>query len=187
MDDAMATGTAERVGMRSNAKFRVLGENDDASDCCCCGRQGLRRVVWLQPLDEDGEDCGAPVHFGRVCGAKAAGWGYGSDAGRIDRRIRSEELASRKHYAGVVSDRMKSLVASGEVVQSRVAYGFDWKSGTHHYGFMYLLPDDPITAMMDPVYQRAELPAAKARLRDRFPVFRVLDENLTAAQLKALT
>lgn len=168
------------------AKFRVLGENDDASDCCCCGRQGLRRVVWLQPLDEDGEDCGSPVHFGRVCGARAAGWGYGSDAGRIDRRIREEAAKARKHYETKASETLRGLVTAGFVVQTRVAYAFDWKSATHAYGYIYTLPGDGIGAIADPVQQQAEIKNAKARLRERFPIFRTIDERLSVDELRAL-
>jgi hypothetical protein len=167
-------------------KYRVLGTNDDASDCCCCGRQGLKRVVWLQPLNEDGEECGEPVHFGRVCGARAAGWGYGSDAGRIERRIRAEELASRKHYGAQVSSMIGALVKSGVVVATRVACGFDWRSASHTYGHIYTLPNDPISAMSDPVKQTAAIGEAKSRLRAAYPMFRAMDENLNASQLREL-
>lgn len=170
----------------SQAMFRVLGENDDASECLCCGRQGLRKVVWLQPLDQDGNEVGEPVHFGRVCGAKAAGWGYGSDAGRIERRIRQEEREAVKHYNAAVQQRITEIERSGGVVRTRVACGFDWKSATHTYGLIFTLPGDPIAAIADPVAQQAEIKAAKARVRDRFPVYRAIDERLTAMELKAL-
>lgn len=168
------------------AKFRVLGVNDDASDCLCCGRQGLRRVVWLQPLDENGEECGEPVHFGRVCGARAAGWGYGSDTARIDRRIAEEEKKAAKHYGAIVSARMTEIERAGGVVRTRVAMGFDWRSATHTYGLIFALPGDPIGAIADPVAQQAEIKSAKARVRERFPIFRAIDERLNAAQLRAL-
>lgn len=170
----------------ATAKFRVLGTNDDASDCLCCGRQGLRRVVWLQPIDENGEDEGEPVHFGRVCGARAAGWGYGSDAGRIDRRIRAEELAARKHYGALVWRAIRGLIDAGDVVATRVACGFDWRSASHTYGHIYTLPGDPIALIADPVRQAAEISAAKSRLRAAYPIFRSTDENMSAAQLRAL-
>lgn len=169
-----------------SAKYRILGTNDDASECCCCGRQGLKRVVWLQPLDEHGEEYGEPVHFGRVCGARAAGWGCGSDAGRIERRIRAEELASRKHYGAIVSGMIGDLVKSGAVVATRVVCGFDWRSASHTYGHIYTLPNDPISAIFDPVKQAAEIGEAKSRLRAAYPLFRVMDENLNAAQLRTL-
>lgn len=169
-----------------SAKFRVLGINDDASDCCCCGRQGLRRVVWLQPLDHDGEECGEPVHFGRVCGARAAGWGYGSDTGRIERRIREEEAKARKHYADEAGRVMDRLIAEGLVVKTRVACGFDWKSATHTYGYIYTLPNDSIARITEPSQQQAEIRGAKDRLRSAYPIFRTLDERVDLLTFRSL-
>lgn len=170
----------------TKSKYRVLGTNDDASECLCCGRQGLKSVVWMQPLDEDGEEDGEPVHFGRVCGARAAGWGYGSDAGRIDRRIRSEEIAARKHYESRISARISQLEADGAVVRSRVAFAFDWKTGLHQYGHIFTLAGDRISAMDDPVTQQAEIKFAKQRLREAHPIFRTCEERLTAAEMRVL-
>ena len=170
----------------TQAKFRVLGTNDDASDCLCCGRQGLKSVVWLQPLDEDGEEDGAPVHFGRVCGARAAGWGYGSDRSRIDRRIAAEERKACDHYYAKARAVMAGLESSDAVVRTRVAFGFDWKQATYTYGHIFTLAGDPIGAIMDPVCQQAEIKNAKARLRAAHPIYRVCDERLTAAEMRAL-
>ena len=30
------------------AKFQVKGVNDDRSECECCGKTGLKRVVWIE-------------------------------------------------------------------------------------------------------------------------------------------
>ena len=49
--------------------YRYLGCNDEEDSCCQCGRQGLKRVVWLQPLNDAGEPDGDPAHFGTTCGA----------------------------------------------------------------------------------------------------------------------
>lgn len=170
---------------QTQAKYRVLGTNNDASECCCCGRQGLKSVVWLQPIDADGNEYGAPVHFGRVCGARAAGWGYGTDLSRIEARIRREEKETLKRYWAEVSSRIKSLEQSGAVVVSRVAYGFDAKSGTWNYGMIYTLPNDPILTLT-PFNQRETVAACKVRLRAAYPIFLALDGHQTAATLRAL-
>lgn len=170
----------------TQAKFRVLGTNDDKSDCLCCGRHGLKSVVWLQPLDDHGEDCGEPVHFGRVCGARAAGWGYGSDRSRIDRSIAAEERKACDHYYAKAREVMAGLESSGAVVRTRVALGFDWKPATYTYGHIFTLAGDPIGAILDPVCQQAEIKNAKARLRAAHPIYRVCDERLTATQLREL-
>lgn len=167
----------------SRAKYRVLGTNDDASDCLCCGRQGLKRVVWLQPLADDGDDDGQPVHFGTMCAARACGWGYSSrdDAAR---RIVREEAEAVKHYRGIVSAAMKALIQDGFVVQTRVAYGFNWKSADWNYGYIYTLPGDPIIRAVTPEAQRAEVPAAKARLRAKYPLFEATERNLTVFEMR---
>jgi hypothetical protein len=46
-------------------KFKVLAVNDD-SDCCeCCGKTGLKRVVWIENTET-----GEIRHFGVVCATK---------------------------------------------------------------------------------------------------------------------
>jgi predicted metal-binding protein len=44
------------------ARFQVIGVNDSADFCECCGRQGLKRVVWV--LDRE---TGDHKHFGTTC------------------------------------------------------------------------------------------------------------------------
>lgn len=46
---------------------KIIGVNDDQDFCCCCGKSGLKVVVWI----EDGET-GEIAHFGRVCATKQA-------------------------------------------------------------------------------------------------------------------
>lgn len=48
-------------------RIKVLGINDDRDTCQCCGRAGLKRVVWLSI------DSGEPVHYGTSCAALTAG------------------------------------------------------------------------------------------------------------------
>ena len=167
------------------AKFRVLGSNDDASDCCCCGRQGLKMVVWLQPLDEDGEDCGSPVHFGRACAAKAAGWGYGTRSA-IDARLNREAKAAWKHYAAAASKRIADMRDDGRIEQVRVACGFDIKSGSWSYGYIFALPGDVIGRISDPHSQQAEIRDAKARRNAAYPICRWFDERLTTFEIRAM-
>jgi len=48
-------------------RFAVLGVTDDRDFCQCCGRQGVKRVVWIK----DGES-GAVRHFGTTCATSPA-------------------------------------------------------------------------------------------------------------------
>ena len=47
--------------------MRVLGVNDDRDSCDCCGRQGLKKVVWLETA------AGEVVAYGTGCAARALG------------------------------------------------------------------------------------------------------------------
>ena len=65
-------------------KFEILGINDTADTCNCCGKSGLKRVVWIKNLDN-----GEITHLGTTCALNPAkGFGYdfiGKIARAIDR------------------------------------------------------------------------------------------------------
>lgn len=46
------------------ARFNVLAVNDDRDFCECCGRAGLKRVVWIE--DTETQEI---KHFGTTCAA----------------------------------------------------------------------------------------------------------------------
>ncbi len=50
-------------------RYRYLATNDDESSCSCCGRTGLKRVVWLAELDEDGNEVDDGLSYGTTCAA----------------------------------------------------------------------------------------------------------------------
>lgn len=50
----------------TESNFKVLGVNDDRDFCECCGKQNLKRVVWLEDLRT-----GAIEHRGTTCAAYA--------------------------------------------------------------------------------------------------------------------
>ena len=52
------------------AAIKVLGVNDDTDTCECCGRTGLKRVVWLERLDTDGNGASGPFAAGVDCAAR---------------------------------------------------------------------------------------------------------------------
>lgn len=48
--------------------YVVKGINDDVDTCSCCGKTGLKRVVWLAPKDaEHNEELADPSPYGTVC------------------------------------------------------------------------------------------------------------------------
>jgi hypothetical protein len=48
-------------------RFNFLGINDDKSFCECCGRQGLKQVVWVEDTET-----GEIKHFGTTCANQPA-------------------------------------------------------------------------------------------------------------------
>lgn len=43
-------------------RYEVMGVTDDRHHCECCGRQGLKRVVWIRDIETD-----EVRHFGTTC------------------------------------------------------------------------------------------------------------------------
>ena len=54
-------------------RYKVVGVNDDKDFCECCGKQGLKRVVWIEDTETQ-----EVKHFGTTCAA-APVKGFGVD------------------------------------------------------------------------------------------------------------
>lgn len=48
----------------TNKRFKVLAVNDDRDFCECCGKNNLKRVVWIEDTETN-----VIQHFGTVCAA----------------------------------------------------------------------------------------------------------------------
>lgn len=48
----------------TDRRYRFLGINDEQDVCSCCGKKGLKRVVWLLDLE-----CDDVAHYGTTCAA----------------------------------------------------------------------------------------------------------------------
>lgn len=58
-------------------KFKVYGVNDDTDTCEVCGKTNLKKVVWLMPLDEEGNELAAtPMPVGVDCAGRMLGWSF---------------------------------------------------------------------------------------------------------------
>jgi hypothetical protein len=69
-------------------RIEVLGVNSDKHTCQCCGKSGLKRVVWLSL------DGATPVHYGTTCAARVGGV-TGSAARDLDQvvaRLKAREV-----------------------------------------------------------------------------------------------
>jgi hypothetical protein len=54
-------------------RFRYLGTTDVTHVCEKCGKDELRKVVMIVPLDAEGNDDGEPAYYGSTCAARALG------------------------------------------------------------------------------------------------------------------
>ena len=74
------------------ARFAVLAVNDTADFCECCGKKGLKRVVWV--LDSE---TGEHKHFGTTCVlAPAKGFGIKKEVEASIREFTNKQAAERK-------------------------------------------------------------------------------------------
>ena len=53
--------------------YSLKGVNSDSDTCELCGKTGLKRVMWLEMLDDDGNGTGIVMSMGVCCGAKSLG------------------------------------------------------------------------------------------------------------------
>lgn len=49
--------------------YQIKGCNADETTCACCGRDDLNKVVWLAPVDADGNE-GQAEPYGTTCAAR---------------------------------------------------------------------------------------------------------------------
>lgn len=85
--------------------FKVMGVNDDVDYCGHCGKTGLKRVVWLAPLDADGTVVGEAAPYGTTCAAWAlniTNEKVSHSNARIDRAIALlQEQSVNEHIAAL--------------------------------------------------------------------------------------
>jgi len=79
--------------------FRIVGRTDQVTECEHCSRTDLTHTVVLVPLDADGTDDGDVVHYGAVCGARAAGVGLAAFRRAITAAERARVEAARAERA----------------------------------------------------------------------------------------
>ena len=60
----MVRGLMSATTTKTSQRFIVRGVSDDADFCMCCGRTGLKRVVWIEDTETQ-----EVRHFGTTCAA----------------------------------------------------------------------------------------------------------------------
>jgi hypothetical protein len=106
------------------ARYKVKGINDEQDTCMCCGKTGLKRVVWIEDTDT-----GDINHFGTTCAkspAKAIGIGR-----EIDKAVR-EYVSARKRKA--IADHHAKIREACEVAER--TFPGEWIEKTIERGAM---------------------------------------------------
>lgn len=118
-------------------KFKVLGVNDDADNCECCGKAGLKRVVWIENLET-----GSVQHFGVVCAANPAK-AFGLD-NEIAKAIReNNKQAKEAERAEKLAESIRETTAKNAAMQALyTSRGGLMKNHTCSNGLVLTIPAD---------------------------------------------
>lgn len=84
--------SAPKVDVLVRNRYQLVAVNDTRDFCECCGRKGLKRVVWIVDL-ETGEE----KHFGTTC-AMSPSKSFGLDR-EIKQFIREAERATKIRWS----------------------------------------------------------------------------------------
>ena len=95
-------------------RFKVLGVNDEQTECCCCGKTGLKRVVWIEDTE-----AGDIRHFGTSC-AESPSKSFGLKS-EIQKAVRTFDAALLRR---VRADRDTKIRAACETAVE--TFGGEW-------------------------------------------------------------
>lgn len=78
--------------------YTIIGVNDDKKYCMCCGKQNLKRVVWIR-----NDDTQEVKHFGTTCALDPSkGFGLERDIkaaiNKANEAIKQATIATHKKY-----------------------------------------------------------------------------------------
>lgn len=76
-------------------KFKIVGINSEVETCECCGKTGLKRVVWLDQLDADGNLTGDVVAYGVNCAARVLGYNQKNTKAQNERKINDQMIEDK--------------------------------------------------------------------------------------------
>ena len=150
-------------------KYRIVGINDDQDTCQCCGKTGLKRVVWMVPIDVDGNPEGEPECYGTSCAARIAGYAYPTSAG-TKRKI---ELEAYRMAEETISKRIEQIRKD----HCTIVFRSEFPVGRFFIG------KDMLDAYNMGDYTLQECMEA---LRSRFPILRYLDGKMDRNNALAL-
>lgn len=105
------------------ARYRIIGTTDDITTCDACGRTGLTHTIVLAITDPNGDTDGH-VHFGSVCGARAAGM-------PVRDLLRHADAADRAARANDDTHRAARVAANRAREAEQQAFA-EWLHTTYH-------------------------------------------------------
>lgn len=143
-------------------KYKIVGINDDMDTCMCCGKSGLKRVVWMVAIDPDGNPDGSPEHYGTTCAARIAG--YANPTSAVTKR--KVEVEAIKRADESISSAIQAIRRDHCLVVLR---------DQAPVGRFYILKAD------DESYFTGSLSIldCQLRVRDQYPIVRYLDGKMT--------
>lgn len=77
--------------------YKLVGINSDTETCENCGKTGLKKVMWLDLLDEDGNTTGSVIAMGTTCGAKSLG--FSRELSSVEQVSKAVEMRDKKDKA----------------------------------------------------------------------------------------
>lgn len=107
-------------------KYQLKGINSDSEVCENCGKNGLKRVMWLEALDADGNGTGNVMPVGTTCGAALLGV-----SGQFSSPEQVAEAAEKKNRLAEIIETAKkmSVEFSDEIAIIRQGKGYSTVRG----------------------------------------------------------
>lgn len=115
-----------RIVDMGDRKYTILGTSDEVTTCDCCGKKNLRITVALEPTDGSGD-----VYYGRICAARALGWGDTIDDGKRVQKIAARREEKRREEAEKAA-YVTTLAAMEQFVFPKVSPALDGDRAEWH-------------------------------------------------------
>jgi len=92
------------------SKYMIKGLNDSETTCACCGRNDLKRVVWLTAIDADGNETTVEA-YGTTCAARLLSpKGQSSEARSLTSLAKAYEFVAKYIDSEYTLDQITSTV-----------------------------------------------------------------------------
>lgn len=115
-------------------RFVIKGINDDQGSCSCCGKTGLKRVVWIQ--DNDSGDIN---HFGTTCALNPAKC-FGITKADVNAALRAFDAAQKAEANQAYNDKVQAAMAK---IDDLYDGGYTHTQSPLVPGMFFTIPNDP--------------------------------------------